>query len=94
MLHTEEPQIPAEAKNYPLSGTTTVILIVDRQGKPQNVRVLRSLADKADAAKRPTALLLDQAAVTAVTKYRFAPAQEGGKPVPVETAIVVRFTRF
>jgi protein TonB len=37
---------------------------------------------------------LDEKAVEAVKQYRFKPAMEGGKPVPVELNVEVNFQIF
>jgi TonB family protein len=49
-----------------------VNLIVDERGNPQNVHVIASAGKEIDAR-----------AVRAVDQYRFKPAMENGKPVPV-----------
>lgn len=65
-------------------GVVVVTCIVDQEGRPQQVHVVRSLSDD-----------YDREAVQAVEQYRFAPAmlQEGSapKPVPVEVHIEVNF---
>jgi len=53
---------------------------VDDQGRPQNLKVLRSLG-----------LGLDQKAIEAVEKWRFKPGMKDGKPVPVMATIEVNF---
>jgi protein TonB len=57
-----------------------VNLIVDTEGIPQNVHVLRGVG-----------VGLDEAAIEAVRKYRFKPALENGRPVPVEMNVEVDF---
>jgi TonB family protein len=71
-----------------------VNLIVDANGNPTNVHVLRSMADTVDKKHRKAALTLDQKAIEAVQKYRFSPATEGGKPVAVELNVEVNFQIF
>lgn len=61
-------------------GIDLVGLIVDANGNPQQVRVVR-----------PLGMGLDQKAIDAVKQYRFVPAQYKGKPVPVAINIEVRF---
>ena len=55
-------------------------LVVDEQGRPQNLRVVRSLG-----------LGLDQKAIEAVEKWRFKPGMKDGKPVAVQATIAVSF---
>ena len=55
-------------------------IVVDENGLPQDVRVIRSVG-----------LGLDQKAIEAVQKWRFKPGQKDGKPVPVSANIEVNF---
>jgi len=55
-------------------------LVVDDQGRPVQVKVLRSLG-----------LGLDEKATEAVRKWRFSPGMKDGKPVPVMATIEVHF---
>jgi hypothetical protein len=47
-----EPLCSKEARNERIEGITTVSLIVDAQGNPVNVHVLRSMANKVDEKHR------------------------------------------
>jgi len=58
-------------------------LIVDAQGNPQRVQVVRQLGKG-----------LDQKAVEAVKQYRFKPAMLHGEPVAVQVHIKVNFRLF
>ena len=64
-------------------GIVLVNLIVDQNGMPQNVHVLRGVG-----------MGLDEKAVEAVKQYRFKPAREDGKPVAVELNVEVNFQIF
>ncbi len=55
-------------------------LVVDDQGRPQGLKVVRSLG-----------LGLDQKAIEAVEKWRFRPGMKDGKAVPVMATIEVNF---
>ena len=66
-------------------------LTVDATGKPQNVRVSRSLAEGVSKKLRPIALGQDEKAVMTVKEYRFEPAEFQGKPVPVETTVEIDY---
>jgi len=68
-----------------------VSLTVDATGKPQNVRVSRSLAEGVSKKLRPIALGQDEKAVMTVKEYRFEPAEFQGKPVPVETTVEIDY---
>jgi TonB family protein len=89
-----EPVFPKEAKKRKFSGKTVVNLIVDTKGNPVNVHVQKSIADSMDKKLHDIALSLDQAAVDAVTQYKFVPAMMRGKPVPVELNVEVNFQIF
>ncbi len=76
-----DPEFSEEARKAKFSGNVLVTLIVDEHGLPQNVRVLQGVG-----------MGLDEKAVEAVKQYRFRPAREDGKPVPVVLNIEVQFT--
>jgi protein TonB len=58
-------------------------VIVDAQGNPQNLHIIRHLK-----------MGLDEEALEAVSQYKFKPATLQGKPVPVEVNIEVNFVIF
>jgi protein TonB len=78
-----EPEFSEEARKAKFMGVVTVNLIVDTEGYPQNVRVLRGVG-----------MGLDEKALSAVRQYRFKPAMEGGHPVPVQVNVEVHFSIF
>jgi protein TonB len=78
-----EPEFSEEARKAKFMGVVTVNLIVDAKGMPQNVHVLRGVG-----------MGLDDKAVEAVKQYRFKPAMEAGKPVPVQLNVEVNFQIF
>lgn len=80
LAYDPDPQYTPEAKKAKYQGVCLVELIVDENGNPRNVRVLR-----------PLGMGLDQKAIEAVSQYRFRPATMGGKPVPVKANIEVNF---
>jgi len=82
-IHEVEPEFSEEARRAKFMGVVTVNLIVDDKGMPQNVHVLRSVG-----------MGLDDKAVEAVKQYRFKPAMEAGKPVPVQLNVEVNFQIF
>jgi TonB family protein len=75
-----EPEFSEEARQKKKGGIVTVILIVDRNGVPQNVHVTRGVG-----------MGLDEKAVEAVKQYRFKPAMENGRPVAVYLNVQVNF---
>jgi TonB family protein len=78
-----EAKYPKAARKQGLTGVCLVGLIVDANGMPQNVHILKSLEPS-----------LDQSAVESVRKYRFKPATKDGVPVAVEVNIEVNFRLY
>jgi TonB family protein len=79
-------QVDPDFSNVPKNQSQTaamVNLIVDEQGVPQYVHVIRSAGAEMDA----------QTLIT-VKQYRFKPAMEDGRPVPVMLNIEVNVDRF
>jgi periplasmic protein TonB len=80
VLSKVEPEYSEEARKAKWQGTVVLSLVVDDQGRPQALKVVRSLG-----------LGLDQKAIEAVEKWRFKPGMKDGKPVPVMATIEVNF---
>jgi len=83
VIYQVDPEFSEEARKAKFMGVVTVNLIVDQQGRPQNVHVIRGVG-----------MGLDEKAKEAVMQYKFKPAMEGGKPVAVELNIEVNFQIF
>jgi TonB family protein len=75
-----EPEYSEEARKAKWQGAVLLQLVVDENGVPQDIKVVRSLG-----------LGLDQKAIEAVQKWRFKPGLKDGKPVPVSANIEVNF---
>jgi periplasmic protein TonB len=83
-LNDVEAEFSDEARRAKYQGICEVALIVDAQGMPQNVHVIR-----------PLGMGLDEKAIEAVRKYRFKPAMKDGKtPVPVMVTVEVNFRLY
>jgi len=80
LIHSVEPKFSEEARQKKLSGNVLIGLIVDQNGMPQNVHLIRGVG--AD---------LDDSAIAAVKQYTFKPALEDGKPVAVLLNVGVNF---
>ena len=80
VIHSVQPQFTAEARSQNYQGVVAVQLIVDSQGFPQEVRVVRHLG-----------MGLDEEAIAAVKQYRFRPATYEGRSVSVKMVIEVDF---
>jgi TonB family protein len=83
VLKAGEPEFSEQARRKKVSGDVMVHLIVDEQGMPQDVKVVRGLG-----------MGLDEKAIEAVKQYRFKPAMREGAPVRVEMNVDVNFQIF
>ena len=83
-LFQPEAEFSDEARRAKYQGVCVVALVVDTQGNPQNVHIVRALG-----------MGLDEKAMEAVRKYKFKPAMRDGKtPVPVQILIEVNFRLY
>ena len=75
-----DPEFSDSARRRKFKGTFVAGLIVDENGNPQHVYVVR-----------PLGMGLDELAIAAVKRYRFMPAMRDGAPVAVLIHIEVNF---
>jgi TonB family protein len=80
---TPDPEYTEEARNAKTQGTCVLWLIVDQQGHPRDIRVVRGLG-----------FGLDARAVDAVKQWRFQPAMKDGQPVNVQISVEVGFKLY
>ena len=80
LLFKVEPEYSEEARKAKFQGTVVLFVVVDENGKPRDLKVIR-----------PLGLGLDQKAIEAVEKWKFAPGKKDGKPVAVQATIEVNF---
>jgi protein TonB len=80
VIHQAEAEFTEEARKANFQGTVSLQLIVDQQGNPQDVRVVRHAG-----------MGLDEKAIEAVQQYKFRPAMYQGHPVAVQMIIDVDF---
>lgn len=83
VLHEERPQYTSDAMRAKVQGSVVLECIVRPDGSVGDVQVVRSLDPNFG---------LDQQAVTAAKKWRFAPGTRMGEPVPVLVTIELTFT--
>jgi protein TonB len=83
VLHEERPQYTSDAMRAKVQGTVLLECVVRPDGSVGDVQVIRSLD--------PT-FGLDQQAVAAARKWRFAPGTRLGEAVPVLITIELTFT--
>jgi len=73
------PVYPEVAERQRLQGVVILDVVVDREGTPMNLRVIRSHA------------VFDAAALEAVKKWRWSPYLVNGQPVPFKVLVTVQF---
>jgi periplasmic protein TonB len=79
-VSTPDPEYTQEARNAKTEGTCILWMIVDQQGHPRDIRVVRGLG-----------FGLDARAIEAVKQWRFQPAMKDGQPVNVQISVEVGF---
>lgn len=80
LVHSVHPEFTDEARQANYQGVVSIQLIVDANGNPENIQVIRHLGRG-----------LDQKAIEAVHQYKFRPAMYQGHPVPVRLVVDVDF---
>jgi periplasmic protein TonB len=79
-VSTPDPEYTQEARNAKTEGTCILWMIVDQQGHPRDIRVVRGLG-----------FGLDARAIEAVKQWKFQPALKDGQPVNVQISVEVGF---
>jgi TonB family protein len=74
------PKYPFMDRVHRISGDCTLKMIIDSEGVPQNVHVVKSVDPR-----------LNESAVKAVKQWRYKPASKDGVPVPMEMQVIVKF---
>lgn len=82
-ISTPDPEYTEEARRAKTQGTCILWLIVDAEGHPRDIRVVRGLG-----------FGLDTKAIEAVKQWRFEPALKDGKPVNVQISVEVGFRLY
>ena len=80
-LNNPRPTYPRMAQRAHMEGRCILEVAVDANGIPHSVRILHSSGYS----------ILDQAAVSAVSHWRFVPASRGGKAVAAVVEVPIRF---
>ena len=78
-IHDQAPRYPAEAVKKAIQGDVVLLATIDTKGKISKLRIA-----KGDP-------ILVEAAVTAVKHWRYKPYLLKGKPVEIETPILIKF---
>ena len=79
-IYTPDPEFSDEARDAKYQGTVVLRTMIGTDGLPRDIRIHRSLGKG-----------LDEKAVEALRRWRFAPALKDGQPVRVEITVEVRF---
>jgi TonB family protein len=79
-IYKVEPEYSQEARDARLQGTVVLRAVIDADGRPGEIRVLR-----------PLGMGLDEKAIEAVSQWRFRPGVKDGQPVPVQANIEINF---
>lgn len=82
-IYDPDPDYSDEARKAKYQGSVILWVVIDSRGIPQNIRLQRSLG-----------MGLDEKAIEAVSKWKFAPALKDGKPVAVQVNIEVTFRLY
>ena len=80
LLHKTDPDYSEAARKAKYQGTVIFSVDIDAGGLVTNIRTIRALG-----------LGLDEKAIEAVSQWRFRPAMQDGKPVPVQVQVEVNF---
>lgn len=80
LIHSVQPEFTDQARQAKYEGVCQLQLIVDSNGNPENVQVVKHLG-----------MGLDEKAIEAVRQYKFHPAMYQGHPVSVRMLVDVDF---
>ena len=80
VLEHPMPQPTEDAVQHRVGGSVTLAFVIERDGSTSHIQVVRALGYG-----------LDEAAVDAVSRWKFAPATDGDQPVRVQGAASVHF---
>ena len=82
-IFSPAPDYSEEARKAKLQGIVLLSLVVDAEGNPTQIRVVK-----------PLGMGLDEKAVEKISKWRFIPAKRNGVPVPVRVTLEITFRLF
>ncbi|HVY93775.1 MAG TPA: TonB family protein [Bryobacteraceae bacterium] len=80
LISKVEPEYSEEARKAKYSGSVLLSIVVNTDGKAEDIKVVKSLG-----------MGLDEKAIEAVQKWRFRPGKNKGVPVKVKAQIEVNF---
>jgi TonB family protein len=80
VLFKVDPAYSEEARKAKLSGQVLLSVVVDSEGRPQDIHLVKALG-----------MGLDEEALVAVRQWRFTPGKKDSNPVNVRATIAVNF---
>ncbi|HEY3937548.1 MAG TPA: TonB family protein [Bryobacteraceae bacterium] len=80
LVNKVEPEYSEEARKAKYSGEVLLSIVVDANGLPRDIKIIR-----------PLGLGLDEKAIEAVAKWRFRAGMKGGRPVATQAQVIVNF---
>ena len=83
VLYEPDPEYSDEARRAKYQGNVILSLIVDATGRVRDIRIARSVG-----------MGLDEKAIEAVQKWKFAPGMKDGHPVAVQVSVEVNFRLY
>jgi TonB family protein len=82
-VYSPDPEYSEEARRERIQGIVVLALIVDKSGRPQNIKVVS-----------PLGYGLDEQALNTVKTWKFEPSLKAGEPVSVYADIEVSFRLY
>ncbi len=79
-IYSPDPVYPSEAQRKNRVGDVILWVVIDEQGHPSQIKVARCLGAG-----------FDEAAIQAVSRWKFKPARRNGQPVSVQLNIDITF---
>lgn len=91
VIHSAYPEYPDSARREKVDGVCIVAILVDVNGIPKDVHVVRSIESSVDPEFRSAAKDMDKNAVKTASKFRFKPATYHGQPVPIAIKLEINY---
>jgi TonB family protein len=82
-IYSPDPEYSEEARKAKYQGTVVLWVIVDADGRPRDIKIMRSVG-----------LGLDEKAIDAVKTWKFEPARKDGHAVAVQISVEVDFRLY
>ena len=80
VIHKADPEYTPEALEAKLVGEVILSLVVDTEGTPTEIKLIKGLGKG-----------LDEKAVECLQKWRFKPGMRNGEPVPIKATVEINF---